>query len=45
MVDSRRELDSQSLVWVIGGVVDGLAELGAKANGARPWRPDHPPMC
>jgi hypothetical protein len=33
MVDSRRELDARSLAWVVGGVVDGLAELGEKANG------------
>ncbi len=33
MVDSRRELDARSLAWIIGGVVDALSELGAKANG------------
>jgi hypothetical protein len=33
LVDGRRELDAKSLAWVVGGVVDGLAELGAAANG------------
>jgi hypothetical protein len=33
IVDSRRELNAAELAWIIGGVVDGLAELAKQAHG------------